>query len=87
MNHPEQSGATPRLSSVQRFALKEILLGTEVRYERKYRRTRESLFHKGLMTSPDCGALTDAGRVIAKQVLQAEISRRAAIARTAGEQS
>lgn len=70
----------PRLSSVQRFALKEILLDScgEVALERKYNRTRESLWSKGLLTAPACGSLTVTGRAIAKQVLQAEIARRQA---------
>lgn len=70
-----------RLSSVQRFALKEILLGASGIFERKHNRTRVSLFRKGLLTAPAGGALTETGRALAKQALQAEIDRRAAIAK------
>lgn len=67
-----------KLSSVQRFVLKEILLdAASGATDRRYGRTRSVLFHYGLITAPWCGELTAKGRDIAKQVLRAEIERRA----------
>lgn len=77
----------PRLSSVQRFALKQFLLGWPGIRERHYNRTRDALFGKGLLTAPNGGELTDAGRAIAKDELEAERARRAAIAKATGSTS
>jgi hypothetical protein len=75
----------PRLSSVQRFVLKEILLDSFAgASQRHYGRTRQALWRRGLLTSTWCGELTDTGRKIAKQELDAERNRRAAIAKATG---
>lgn len=72
-----QSKPGPRLSSVQRFVLKQFLLTWNGVFEPRYNATRAALFHKGLLTSPAGGTLTDAGRALARLELQAEIARRA----------